>query len=153
MRPLVLPKRIVRLVGGAVPLVALAFAASHASAGGTFNLLVSAKNPVTSLSTSEVKRLVSGGSKTWETGAGVAQLGIIPGDAPETSYLATMLDTTPRELMSMIQQQVFKGELRRPVPLRSSTDCAALVSVTAGAYCIASASTPVPDTARIVPIK
>jgi hypothetical protein len=148
-----LPENLLRRLARTTPLVALSLLSTHASAGGPFNLLVSAKNPVASLSASEVKRLVSGATKTWASGAGVVQLGIIPGEAPETVYLASMLETTPRELISMIQQQVFKGELRRPVSLRSPTDCAALVSANTGAFCIASASAPVPDTARIVPVQ
>ncbi len=123
-----------------------------ADAADGFNLVVNQKNPVASLSASEVKRLVTGGTKVWEGGA-VVQLGVIPGDAPETQHLASILDTTTRELMSLIQQQVFKGELRRPAALRSSAECVALAASNPGAFCVASSSVPVPEGARVVPIR
>ena len=103
---------------------ALTFAGPRATAGGAFIFVVNARNPTAAVSASDVKRLASGGTKVWEGGA-VVQLGIIPGDAPETQYLAATMETTVRELMSLLQQQVFKGELRRPAILRSSADCVA----------------------------
>ena len=136
----------------AVAVVATVLTPRAGVAGGGFNVVVSAQNHVASLSASELKRLVSGGTKLWDGGA-VVQLGIIPSDAPETQYLATTLDTTPRELLSMIQQQVFKGELRRPAVLRSSADCLALVAQNPGGFCVASAAVAVPDGARVVPVR
>jgi hypothetical protein len=121
-------------------------------AGGAFTLIVSKANPVASLSASDVKRLVSGGTKVWDSGA-VVQLGIIPGDAPETAYLASVLDTTPRELMSLIQQQVFKGELRRPIVLHGGGDCGALAASNPGAFCVAATGAAIPDGARALPLR
>ena len=131
---------------------AVSLVASPAAADGGFSVIVSAKNGAVSLSTSDIKRLVSGNTKTWDGGA-VVQLGIIPGDAPETQYLATLLSTTPRELMSALQQQVFKGELRRPIVLRSSADCMALASTNPGTICIAAASVAVPPGAKGVRVQ
>jgi hypothetical protein len=122
------------------------------AAGPPVNVIVSQHNTIASLSASELKKVVSGGTKVWGSGA-VVQLGIIPGEAAETQGLASLLDTTPRELLSVIQQQVFKGDLRRPVVLRSSSDCMALAASNPGAVCAAAAGTPVPDGARIVPIR
>jgi hypothetical protein len=82
----------------------------------------------------------------------VVQLGIITSDAPETQYFASLVDLSPRELMARIQEQVFKGELRRPAVLRSSADCAAFARSSPGAICVAASGTPVPPEAQVVPI-
>ena len=87
-----------------------------------------------------------------DDGGVVVQLGIIPGDAPETAYLASVLGVSVRDLLALIQQQVFKGELRRPVVLRSSNDCVAFAASTPGAICVA-ASGVAATGARIVPVK
>lgn len=136
---------------GLAAITVLSFATERAGADGEFNVIVSAKNGVSALSKSEIKRLITGNTKTWDSGA-VVQLGIIPADVAETAYLADLLDTTPRELLSEIQQQVFKGELRRPVVLRSSADCLALAAENAGTICVAAASAPVPPDAKVVPV-
>jgi hypothetical protein len=105
-------------------------------AGTGFVVLVNRTNPAQTLSRSDLKRMVTGGTKQWDNGA-VVQLGIIPANAPETQFLASLLDTTPRELLGRIQEQVFKGELRRPAILRSSADCLAFARVSAGGICVA----------------
>jgi hypothetical protein len=117
-----------------------------------FNLVVNQHNATASLSVSDVKRLVAGGTKLWDGGV-VVQLGIIPGDVPETQYLASLMDTSTRELLSLIQQQVFKGDLRRPVVLRSSLDCIAFATATPGALCVAARNVPASEGARVVPVR
>ena len=129
-----------------------AFASRARGAGGGFTQVVNAQNAVSSLSASDVKRVLSGGTKVWESGA-VVQLGLAPGDAGGMQYLAGAVDTTPRELLSMLQQQVFKGELRRPVVLRSSADCFAFASQTPGALCVAATGVPVPAGAKVVALR
>ncbi len=109
--------------------------------GGGFVIVVNPANGVTSLSRSELKRLVTGGIKQWDSGA-VVQLGVIPSDAPETQYLSSLLDMTPHELVARLQEQVFKGEIRRPVTLRSSADCVAYGRSNPGALCVASDGEP-----------
>lgn len=125
---------------------------THADADAGFVLVVNKANPVASLTPSTLKRLCTGVTKTWDGGS-VVQLGIIAADTPETKFLATTLDTTPREMLSLIQQQIFKGELRRPVALRSSAECVALAASNPGAICVAAAGTPIAAGARAVPLK
>ncbi|HEY4011989.1 MAG TPA: hypothetical protein VGM06_01515 [Polyangiaceae bacterium] len=124
----------------------------EASATGEFVLLVNQANPVTSISHQALKKAATGGTKQWDAGA-VVQLGVIPSpDAPETQFLAELIDLAPRELLSRVQNQVFKGEMRRPVPLRSSMDCAALAGSNPGAICVCSAGTAVPASAHVLTI-
>jgi hypothetical protein len=120
-----------------LPILAAALGFESSAGAGGFVVLVNQANPTASLSRSEVKRLALGGTKQWPNGA-VVQIGIIPGEAPETQYFASLLDISPRELLAKIQEAVFKGELRRPAVLRSSADCVAFARSSAGAICIAS---------------
>jgi hypothetical protein len=122
-----------------------------AGAGDGFVILVNRSNPITSISRSDIKRTLNGGIKQWESGA-VVQLGIIPNEAGETQYLASLVSLTPRELISRIQEQVFKGELRRPVILHRTGDCVAFARSSPGALCVATESEPVPPETHVLAI-
>jgi hypothetical protein len=121
----------------------------NAGAAGGFVIVVNAANPLSSLSRSDVKGALTGRTKQWASGA-VVQLGIIPADVAETQYLAGLVDLTPRELLAHIQEQIFKGELRRPVTLHSSAECVAFARSSPGAICAASDSVPLTPEVRAV---
>ncbi len=72
------------VLGACLPLIET----RTAIAEGGFVVLVNRTNPVSSLRRSELKQSVLGGAKQWDNGA-VVQMGIIPGNAPETVYLAS----------------------------------------------------------------
>jgi hypothetical protein len=127
-------------------------ASMKAVADGGFVVLVNQHNDVSSLSRLELKRVATGGTKQWDNGA-VVQVGIIPSDVPETQYLASLLEMSPRDLLSRIEEQVFKGEMRRPAVLHSSAECVAFARAVPGAVCVASAQAPVPPEARVVTIR
>ena len=122
---------------------------STPAAAGGFAVIVHHDNPVSAMSRSELKRVFTGGTKQWDSGA-VVQIGVIPSDAPETQHLASLLDTTPRELLARIQEQVFKGELRRPAILRTSTDCVAFARSVPGAVCVTSETVLPPEVHVVV---
>jgi hypothetical protein len=142
-----------RAVAGLALLAAIGWSAVTRSgtAGGGFVVVVHPGNPVAAMSRSELKRVVTGVTKQWDSGA-IVQLGIIPSDAPETQYLASLLEYSPRELLARIQEQIFKGELRRPAVLRSSADCLAFARVSAGGICVASESEAAAPEAHVVAI-
>jgi hypothetical protein len=119
----------------ALALGALGTRAARASEGEHV-LVLSGQNPVPELSAAELKRLFTGGTKQWSSGA-VVQVALVPTQVPETVSLASLLDTTPSELIGRIQQQVFRGEMRRPVVLRSAVQCVAFAGQTPGGICIA----------------
>jgi hypothetical protein len=131
--------------------VALSAASSWPAGAGGFVVLVNRANAITSISRSDLKRSVTGGIKQWGNGA-VVQVGIIPGDVPETQYFGSLVDLSSRELLARIQEAVFKGELRRPTVLRSSSDCAAFARSSAGAICVAADGEPVPPEAHVVAV-
>jgi len=127
-------------------------AATKLALASDFVVLCNKANPVTSLSKSELRKLFTGGTKQWSGGA-VVQVGVIASDAPETTYLSGLFGMSPRELLQRMQEQVFKGEMKRPVVLRSSADCAAFARSTPGAVCVAAAAGPAPADTRIVPVQ
>lgn len=126
-------------------------AGEQARADGGFVVVVNKANDTAQLSRSELKKLVTGGTKQWKSGAAV-QLGIIASEAPETQHLSSLIDLAPKELLSRIQEQVFKGEMKRPVVLRSSGECVAFARSNPGAICVAAAQTPMPPEAHAVAV-
>jgi ABC-type phosphate transport system substrate-binding protein len=124
----------------------------RAAADGGFVVIVNKANDTAQLSRSELKKLCTGGTKQWKSGAAV-QLGIIASEAPETQHLSSLIDLAPKELLSRIQEQVFKGEMKRPVVLRSSAECIAFARSNPGAICVASAQTAIPPEAHAVVIR
>jgi hypothetical protein len=104
-----------------------------------FTLVVHKDNAQTSVSVAELKSLMSGGKKQWASGA-VVHVGVIMSEAPETQYLAGLLGGSVPDMLARIQQQVFKGEMRRPAVLKSGADCVAFARADAGALCVASSA-------------
>ena len=129
----------------------LVAAERFATAGDAFVVVVNRSNPVSSLTGTELRRAVLGGAKQWGNGAGV-QLGIIPKDVPETRYLASLFGMSIPDLFARIQAQVFNGEMRRPVVLRSSAECVAFARASEGAVCIAEDRPPFPPEVKLVSI-
>ncbi len=116
-----------------------------------FLVVVNASNSITSISRADLKRAITGGIKQWGNGA-VVQVGLIPRDAPETRYLGSLIDMSTRDLIERIQEQVFKGEMRRPIVLKSSEDCLALARFSQGAICVVAAGPPIPAEARVISV-
>jgi len=131
---------------------ALSLGSEEAQADGGFVVVVNKGNDTAALSRSDLKKLVTGGTKQWKTGAAV-QVGIIPSEAAETQYLSQTIDLSTKELLARIQEQVFKGEMKRPVVIRSSAECIAFARGNPGAICVASAASPMPPEAHAIPVR
>jgi hypothetical protein len=142
--------RLIQRFATSVLSLAVLLVCAPLAAAEDFVVLCHQENPVPSLSKSHLRKLFTGGIKQWESGA-LVQVALINGNAPETAYLAKMLDMTPWELTFRIQEQIYKGEMKRPVALRSSADCGAFARATPGAICISAAGHTVPGT-RVVPV-
>jgi hypothetical protein len=124
-------------IAGLVALVAATTESVHGA--DAFTLVVHKDNTQASVSTAELKSLMSGGQKQWASGA-VVHVGVITSEAPETQYLAGLLGGSVADMLARIQQQVFKGEMRRPAVLKSGADCIAFARADAGALCVASSA-------------
>jgi hypothetical protein len=122
---------------------------TRGDAAGAFVIVTNASNQQQNMSQSELRKVFSGGIKQWSNGA-VVVVGIIPSDAPETTYLSKLLDTTPTDLLRRIQEQVFRGEMRRPAVLHSSNECFAFARSNPGALCAAAMPGAAPAGVQIV---
>src|SRR5882724_5862372 len=128
-------KRTPRVILGVFAVAALA--SSIARADG-FVFVRSAQNPVPSLSKTDVRKLFTGQAKQWRSGK-VFQGVIGEIDSPELVWLATAIfDTTPRDLITRIKQEIFRGEMKRPLLAKSSKECFEIVLKIDGALCLAS---------------
>jgi ABC-type phosphate transport system substrate-binding protein len=113
-------------------LVQLALLASAETAlADDFVIVRNAKNPAKSVSRSELKKLFTGQSKQW--GAAVTQTVLGEPDTPELAWLAgRVFGVSPKDLLTKIKQEIFRGEMKRPVMVHSSEDCATAVQKSEG---------------------
>jgi hypothetical protein len=134
-----------------VALATCALASPHAAADG-FVVVVNAANPLPSVTAPNLKKLCTGGTKLFDNGA-VVHIGVIPDEVPETQHLAGLVGLSTRDLLSRMQEQVFKGEMRRPATLRSSADCVAFAAATPGGLCVAGSATPLTKDVKVLPVR
>ncbi len=104
-----------------------------------FVLIHNVKTGQTSVSKNELKDMAIGRRKVWSSGAPV-QLVLEAVGAPEMKwfalYSAGISDDT---LAAKMKQEVFKGELRRPITVTSDKGCVNAVANDPGAVGIVSA--------------
>ena len=130
---------------------ALVHVPSPVAADPGFVILCNASNPLVVMSSMDLKKALSGSTKMWSNGA-VVQVGIMPLDSRELAALSSAVGMTPPELLGRMQQQVFKGEMRRPVLLRSGAECVGLARSNAGAICVAARSARLPPEVKVVSV-
>jgi hypothetical protein len=121
------PRLALRFLRGVLTLaiacaVALAAFPVHA---GDFVFIRNAKNRTASVSRREIRQLFTGQTKQW--GGVMVQAVIGDVDSPEFRYLSGIFGAEPRELLLRIKQEVFRGEMRRPIVARTATECIAVV--------------------------
>jgi hypothetical protein len=140
------------LMSLAIVLIALFGAPERAGADGGVIIVCNASNPITSLTGAELKNALTGGTKQWSNGA-IVQVGLTATDSREVVGLATAADMTAPELLSRIQQQVFKGEMRKPIMLRSSAECIGLAHALPGGICAATPGGALPPDVKIIQVR
>jgi len=119
----------------------LVIAPSRSALGADFVLIQNAKTGAQSVTHAELKELAIGKKKTWPSG-GPVQLVLEPPGTPELRWFAQQAaGTTDETLYAKIKQEVFKGELRRPVSVTSDKDCVSAVAADPGAMGVVSAET------------
>ena len=106
-----------------------------------FVVIRNAKNPTTSITPAQAKEMAIGKRKVWPHGA-VVGLVLTQVGSPELSWFAsTVCGVADGALMAKIKQEVFKGELRKPVIVGSSNDVLTAVAADEGALGIVRADT------------
>lgn len=140
------PIRAVPFVRGSAILLGLLLALaallqSPAAWSDDFVVIRNAKNPTTSITPAQAKEMAIGKRKVWPHGA-VVGLVLTPVGSPELGWFAsTVCGVADGALMAKIKQEVFKGELRKPVIVTSSSDVVSAVAADEGALGIVRADT------------
>lgn len=107
----------------------IALWAGRAEAG--FVMVRNAKNPTAKLSKDGVKGVFSGKTKTWQGGETII-LVIGSEDSPAMQWLAdSIFSVSAKTLLSKIKQDVFKGDV--PKPLSANDDAGTIKKVQSGA--------------------
>jgi hypothetical protein len=97
-----------------------------------FVLVRNTRNTTASVSRGDVKDLSVGKRKTWGSGA-VVQLVLPPAGTPALGWFASAVVGVPEDaLMNKIRQEVFKGELRKPLTAASDKDTLSAVAADPG---------------------
>jgi len=135
-----------------VAVVAL-FVASVARAE-SFVFVRNARNPVSRLTKTEVRKLFTGRSKQWTSGK-VFQGVIGEIDSAEFIWLSwAIFDMSPKDLLTKMKQEIFRGEMKRPIVVKSSDECIDVVQKTEAALCVTAESSArsLPDGVVILPV-
>jgi ABC-type phosphate transport system substrate-binding protein len=112
----------------AIALVCLLAFASRAEAG--FVVVKNAKNPTPKLNKDAVKGVFSGKTKNWNGGETII-LVIGSEDSPAMQWLAdSVFGVSAKTLLSKIKQDVFKGDV--PKPLAANDDAGTIKRVQSG---------------------
>jgi hypothetical protein len=135
-------RRHAAIVAGMVVLVAAAVAWPPRIARAVeFVLIHNIKTGQTSVKKSELKDMAIGRRKTWSSGAPV-QLVLEAVGTPEMKWFAIFAAGISDEtLANKMKQEVFKGELRRPISVSSDKGCVNAVANDPGAIGVVSAET------------
>jgi len=111
-----------------------------------FVLIRNAKNLSSSVTPAQAKEMAIGKRKIWPQGA-VVEMVLTQVGSPELAWFAaTVCGVKDSALMSKIKQEVFKGELRKPVITGSDKDVISAVAADEGAFGIVKA-----DVAKSLP--
>lgn len=121
-------------------LFALTLAFPSIALADDFVVLRHRTNPVSTLDATDLHRLFTGRTKQWEGGQVVQAIVMISETAPEMLFLAGLFGMSTRDLLSRIQQEVFRGEMRRPLVVQSSRECVEAVRANPGGLCVAEVS-------------
>lgn len=123
---------------------------SELAVADNFILVTSSKNPVAAVSKADLKEMCLGKKKQWDKGS-IVQLLLQDEDSAALNWLAsTIFDTSPKTLITKMRQEVFKGELQKPVRCASDAECADQAKALGGALTFVSAQMKLPDGTKAV---
>ena len=132
-------------IGIAATLALALFAGGRASAGD-FVFVRNAANDTAQAGKEEMRDVFTGKKTTWKSGQKV-ELGLAPSGSGEIKWLAQELIGASEDiLLAKIKQEVFKGDMKKPIPTGSAAECIAFVKKSAGGVCVIDA-----DSAKTLP--
>jgi len=118
-----------------------------------FVLIGNGHNPTTGLTRKQAKDFLLGKKKTW-TGGKVIVLVLGPPGSPELRWLAGIAGLTDSILMTRIRQQVYEGEMRKPIIAHGEKETTTAVQAEPGALAVlpAAAAASLPEGVRTIPL-
>jgi len=132
-----------------------AFAAllfSTAALADEYILVTSASNPTASVTKTELKEMILGKQKAWKQGS-IVHLLLQNDESKSTDWVASQLfGVGVKTLITKIRQEVFKGELAKPVSCNSDADCLEQAKSIGGALTFVAAAAKLPEGVKAVPI-
>jgi hypothetical protein len=121
---------------GSAWLVAALLVSSGAESD-SFVFVGNSRNEVPNLSKLEVRKLFTGQAKQWRSGR-VFQGVIGEPNSAELGWLAaTIFGVSSKDLLTRIKQEIFRGEMKRPIVVKSSEECIEVVEKNEAALCVA----------------
>ena len=118
-----------------------------------FVLIRNAASDVAAISKDDLYKVYTGETKV--LGSAVVQTVIGKEDSGELQWLAALFDMRPKDLLSRIKQQVFSGEMRRPVVAKTPGEAIAAVQNSRGGVAVvpASAVASLPRDVAVMPLE
>lgn len=133
-----------------IAIILIVVLSAKLAAADSFVVITSSKNPVAAVSKAELKEMCLGKKKQWDKG-GVVQLLMQDEDSPTVNWLASAIfDTSPKTLITKMRQEVFKGELQKPVRCNSDAECADQAKSIGGALTFVSAQAKLPEGTKAI---
>jgi len=134
--------------------VALALLSSGAARADNFVFVRNAKNNTARLTKADVRAIFTGKQKQWGDGK-LVQVVLAQEGSPGLGWLTgTIFGVGEVALITKIKQEVFKGEMRRPISCDGDEDCIAKVKANEGGVAVVSseAAAALPAGVATVPI-
>jgi hypothetical protein len=103
-----------------------------------FVLVRNTSNEQAAIRKDELFKIFTGETK--QIGGWVAQTVIGKEDSGELQWLSGLFDLRPKDLLARIKQQVFSGEMRRPIVARTQEEAIAAVQSNRGGLAVVAAS-------------
>jgi hypothetical protein len=111
-----------------------------------FVFLRNAHNDTLEASKQDLREIFTGKTKSWKNGQKI-DIGLPPAGSAELKWIAQELISASEDILLLkIKQETFKGDMKRPTPIASASECIALVKKSAGGICVVDA-----DSARTLP--
>ena len=130
-----------------------ALLASSDTEADNFVFVGNSRSEVPNLSKLEVRKLFTGQAKQWRSGK-VFQGVIGEANSAELGWLATTIfGVSSKDLLTRIKQEIFRGEMKRPLVVKSSEECIEIVEKNEAALCVAAESSVRSLPAGVIVIK
>lgn len=134
--------------------MALALFTSWAARADNFVFVRNARNSTARLSRADVRAIYTGKQKQWGDGK-LVQVVLGQEGSPGLGWLTgTIFGVGEVALITKIKQEVFKGEMRRPISCEGDEDCIAKVKANEGGVAVVSseAALALPSGVVVLPV-